>query len=166
MKKVVLQCGGVLLAASLLQFWLFFYSPWTFPARVDLTPNTPPLNLRGLLLFIVSALILRFFIRKYYRQYPEALLSELISIGFLATLISEIPFQLLRGFTYPESSSMDRVWEFLFGVLGMSLMMGAVSLAIAGRLKGNKATPWIATLLIVLFGLGFRYLQSSGLVSA
>ena len=127
-------------------------------------PDTPALNLRGLILFIVSTLVLRFFIRKYYRRHPEALLSELISIGLLATLICEIPFQLIRGFTYSDDTPMEHAKEFLVGVFGMSLVMGAVSLAIAGKLKGNKAMPWVATLLIVLFGLLYQYLQSSGWV--
>jgi cytochrome bd-type quinol oxidase subunit 2 len=162
MRKTIFQCGAVWLAASLLQWWLFFYSPLNIPTYITLLPGAP-LNIRGLILVVVMTLILRVFLKKYLQEEPEASISDLTSIGLLSVLLAEIVFQLIRQFSYTEYTSLEHLLYYMMSVFGMPLFAGIISLSIAARLKKNKnkLIPLIVIVLLVLLGFGYRYLQSA-----
>ena len=166
MKKIIFQCAGVWLAVSLLVWWLFFYSPLDIPHDITVLPDVPSLSILGLVLVVLETIVLRFFLKRYLRQEPEAPISELTSIGLLSVLLGELVFQMIRQFSYADYTPLEHFKDLMVATIGMPLFAGAISLSIAARLKKNKnrLIPVITTSVIVLVAFVYRYLKSTGVL--
>jgi hypothetical protein len=165
MKKIIFQCGSVWLGISLLLWWLFFYSPLEIPPYIGIFSDSR-VSVYGLILIVVLIFILRFFLKRYLRQEPEAPLSDLVSVGLLSILLAEIVFQLIRQLSYTDYTPLEHLQDLMFGVFGMPLYAGAISLWIGAKLKKNKnrLIPIISISLILLFGYVYKYLKSTGVL--
>jgi hypothetical protein len=163
MKKILFQCSGVLLGVHLIIFWLLNYSPLEIPQYFTLFEDKK-INLHGLIILLAVGLILRFFLQRHFRENPESSLAELTSIGVLAELCAEAIFQLVRQFTFSDSSGMAHVVAYFISVMGGSFIAGILSVAIAGRLKKKRGVPYVTTLLLVVLYFIYQYMVSSRLL--
>lgn len=159
MKRILLKCSLTLLVAHLFLFLLLNFVPEFIPVF-----GQREINLHGVIGFLVVLLIIRYYLKQYFWEDPEVALGELASIGLLAELIAQALFQLVRQFTYPDPSEPVHIYNYFGSVLAMSVVAGAVSFYIAGRLKENGVVRIISILLWSGLGFAYRYLHVSGIL--
>ena len=163
MKKVLLQCSGVLLIAHFILFWLL-NNPFVDVPRYIPISGLRQINLYGLTVFLAMGFIIWRYLKKFEWEDPEVSLFELASIGLLAELCAEAIFQLVRQFSFPDSPDERHAVAYLVSVAGMTLMAGIISLYIAGRLKRNRIIPVVCVMLWIGLGLVWQHFHLSSLV--
>ena len=151
LRKFILLCGLVLLTWLLITFWFFNYSPFNIPAII---PGTP-INILGLssIAFWTAAFI--FFEKRLLRVEPEATIWDLTSIAAFGGLGAEVVFQLIRQFTFQDSSPVTHVEAYLGSVLLMSVYAVVLGFLVAFQLKTGK-TGWVIgffILAIIIYNL-------------
>lgn len=163
MKKIVLQCTGLLLAANLVLWWVRCYSPFDLPGEISVLGNAK-LKVHGLILCIVTAAIIGFFLKRQYRRQPETTSGGLLSISILSMIFCEAIFQLIRQFTYQEYTPSERIQEYLLGVIAMSIWALIIGLIVAARLTGVRTTLayTVAIALFFAFGAVYQHMHEAG----
>ena len=151
LRKFILLCGVALLAWLLITFWLFNYSPFNIPATI---PGTH-INILGLssITFWIAAFI--FFEKRLLRAESETTIWDLTSIAAFGGLGAEVVFQLVRQFTFPDSSPVTHVEAYLGSVLLMSVYASVLGFLVAFQLKTRKI-GWVigfVLLAIMLYNL-------------
>jgi hypothetical protein len=144
LRKFILLCGGVQLTWLLITFWFFNYSPFNIPKFI---PGTP-INIVGLssIAFWIAAFI--FFEKRLLRAEPEATIWDLTSLAAFSGLAAEVVFQLIRQFTFPDSSPVTHVEAYLGSVLLMSVYAAVLGFLVAFQLKTRKV-GWIIGFIIL-----------------
>jgi len=149
LRKYILQCGCVQLVFALLSFWFFNYSPVKVPEYI---PGTPA-RINGLVLLVFMLATFIFFEKRFLRVEPEASIWELTSLAALSNLAAEIVFQLIRQFTYADSTPKDHLIEYLRSVFLLSTMSAILGFLIAYQLKTRKAGWMILFIVLALIVL-------------
>jgi len=145
---ILLKCGTLLFIAISFLFWLDEYSSFGLP---ELVPYTP-IKLYGTLIIGFTITILIIGEKAILKKDASTNVWQLTLLGLIMFVIAEVPFQVIRAFSFDS----DRIGHFLHGFVTNSIFMAFVSFFIAFQLKTKKTGKLI--LLIVGFAIVLKLL--------
>lgn len=120
-------------------------------------PNTP-IKIDGVLLGSWWIILLRWAIRDWHRAFPNTTIASLTLKGIFFVFIGEILFQSLRQLVYLSGhTTSDRIYFFLLGVIGISLMCTIFAFLIAYHVKTRNTKRLV--FMIIGITLIFNLLQ-------
>lgn len=144
MKKIILKFSCLLLIGELFIWWLFFYSPFDIPIR----PFIFPINVHGLLLFILMLLIIIYSLKSALKRLPAISILKLTCVGTFIVCISEIIFQSFRQMAIETGTLDEHLFYFFKSAIGMSLFGAAISFMVAFHLVIKNT----GKLFLIIFG--------------
>lgn len=155
MKSYILKYSAIVLAGLLIQWWIFCFAPFFIPAYIPATP----LRTDGLVLMIYIVVTLIFFQTSVLKTHPDKGILSLTCLGIVIYFLAEIVFQGIRMPTLTVDSVNERLYYFLYGVLGITIFAGIFSFLVAFQLKTKRTAQLILMIVGFLFAFyGLRYL--------
>jgi hypothetical protein len=133
MKSLIIKFSLLLLVAELLSWWVFFYSPVNIPTYITIIGT--PLNILGLFLIVLLAIVLYFFQRRLLLLNREFTVVQLAFWSAIVALISEFLFRIIRLPTITADSVNERLYYALRGALVIPVFAFVISLLIAFLIK-------------------------------
>jgi hypothetical protein len=143
MKSYILKYSAIVLAGLLIQWWIFYFAPFSIPEYIPLTP----IRIDGLVLVSYIVVVLIFFQRGLLKTHPDKSIFSLTCLGAFMFFLAEIIFQGIRMPTLTAESVNERLHFFLYGVLGITIFAGVFSFLVVFQLK--KKNTGLLVLLIV-----------------
>lgn len=136
----------MLLAGLLIEWVLINFLMADLPKNI---PHTP-INIGGLLLIGLIITILIFAQKNILKSYPSSSITNLTFLGSLIVLLSETIFQMVRQTTMDTTLFSDRLYNFLLGVIGVTLFSTGLSFMVAFQLKTSKTRQLIIYIIVFI----------------
>jgi hypothetical protein len=139
---IIITFSTILLILLLTQFWFLDYSGLNIPENIPYT-----LIKTGGFFLICSLLTILIIAEKLILKTEQVQsIAKLTLAGTLITFAAEVAFQGIRQFTLEY----DKLYHFLWGVVGLSFFGAVFSFFIAFQLKTKKTTHLIMYILIFI----------------
>lgn len=137
MRSLIIKFTLGLLISELLSWWIFFYSPLNIPTYITIIGN--PLNILGLFLIVLLAIVLYFFQKRLLLSNREFTVLQLAFWSAIVALISEFLFQIIRLPTITADSMNERLHYALRGTFVIPVFAFVISLLIAIKVKRKNS---------------------------
>jgi hypothetical protein len=132
-RSSIIKFSLLLLFGELLSWWMLFYSPFNIPTYVTVTGTS--VNILGLFLVVLVAIVLYFFQRRLILLNKELTVMQLAFWSAIVAFTSELIFQIIRLPTITADSDNERFYFAFRGVIFIPVFAFVISLLIANRIK-------------------------------
>lgn len=162
MKAAIVKNSFILLIGLLVEWWLIWFSPLNLPERFSPfnfsgDTSAPSVKVSGLLLVGLILTVLIITLKRFLRANPDVSIFKLTILGTTVCLVAEIIFQTIRQPFLNADTFNDRLYYFLLGTFGVSIMGAAFSFFVAFQLKTKKTEQLI--LIIISFAIMMSILK-------
>jgi hypothetical protein len=136
----------------IVQWWLLFYYFENVPEYI---PDTD-IRVTGLLLALTILPVVHFFLKALIRKDTHLSILQLVGLGVLLAIVTEVLFQLVRQ-SFATISLNEKISESLDAIVIAAIGIGIISFIIAFKLKHPKSI-W-NTIFWILFFVGIYFLR-------
>lgn len=150
----ILKYTLILLLALLLDWWLFFISPFNIPEFIPYTP----IKINGIILGAIFITILIIAQKEILKIAPSSSITKLVLIGTTIIFIAELFFQCIRSF----ASTSNLIYDFFSGVINITIANVFFSFFVAFQLKTKRTKKLLIYIIvfIILFNILLRLFPS------